>query len=198
MAYNAASTLKVSSGHFYYKEQPIDKFEDLGDLSPKVMEEKGWKVLGYTTPDNILVPSTEGGETTILSALQNAALRTSTSPAIRSSTVQFLQWDEDVIKLYLGETVQIENGDVYVSDTLVPREVALCIVLEDGQRKISIQVPKCAAIADGDLFNIENKEDLIHLSVKFTFMKHDKLERTFKVGGILPAEKATPAPPARG
>lgn len=165
MALNGNKTLKVSNAHFYWKAESGAAAPSTLDAS--AVKAAGYEDIGHSSISNILASSTEGGETTTLGSIQNPALRQSTTAAIRSFTVNLLQWDDLALKLFYGANTVIESGKISIPQTPNPSEGTWLAVLEDGENKIAIHAAKCSAIGDGDM-SIADSDSLAELPVKFT------------------------------
>lgn len=163
MAFNSDAVLKLTRADFYWARTGTAKPENIFEepASP-------WENIGHSSIEDILTVSTEGGESTQLGSIQNPSLRTSVSAAVRSFSVNFLQWDAATLKLYYGANAEIAgDGSVKVPEQPEPSEGAWFVILHDGARRGGLYAAKCSAIGDGD-FSISDTDSLAQLPVRFT------------------------------
>lgn len=182
MALNADAVLKPSRADFYWAPVKTALPTDLTKTPASA-----WSHLGHSSIEDILTVSTDGGESTQLGSIQSPSLRTSTSAAIRSFTVNFLQWDEATLKLYYGGNATIAAGGVVnVPEVPEPSEGAWLAILRDGSAYGGFYAAKCSAIGDGDI-NISDTDSLAQIPVKFTPQSVDGASHAFS---FIPLKKA--------
>lgn len=186
MAFNADAVLKPTRADFYWGKpgtaKPADYTKEPG---------AGWENIGHSSIEDILAVSTEGGEATQLGSIQSPSLRTSVSPAIRSFTVNFLQWDTATMQLYYGANAKVgSDGSLQIPETATPSEGAWLAIIRDGNARGGFFAAKATAIGDGD-FSISDTDSLAQLPVKFTPVSVDGAEFAFE---FLPMKKAAEAP----
>lgn len=163
MAINDAAVLKPNTAHFYTAVE--------GTALPADLRAPGapWTHLGHTSLEDILSATSEGGETSVLSSLQNRSLRTTTTARSESFQVNLLQLDEDSIKLYFGaNTVVSDDGRV----AAIPSEpeaskVAFLAVMYDGVRNAGYYAAKAEVIRGEDI-TISDTESLTQLPIRIT------------------------------
>lgn len=163
MAINDAAVLKPNTAHFYTAVE--------GTALPADLRNPGvaWTHLGHTSLEDILAATSEGGESTVLSSLQNRSLRTSTTQRTESFQVNLLQLDEDSIKLYYGSnTVVSEDGRIAsVPSQPEASKVAFLAVMYDGTRDAGFFARKAEIIRGEDL-SISDTESLTQLPIRIT------------------------------
>lgn len=184
MAFNSDAVLKPTRADFYWAKtstaKPTNIFNEPN--SP-------WENIGHSSIEDILSISTEGGESTQLGSIQNPSLRTSVSAAIRSFTVNFLQWDAATLKLYYGANAEVgSGGELKVPEQPEPSEGAWLAIIHDGPRRGGFYAAKCSAIGDGD-FSISDTDSLAQLPVRFTPQAVSGQKHAFE---FLPLKTNTP------
>lgn len=185
MAFNASAVLKPTRADFYWAEVGTPKPSDYTKTP-----EGAWENVGHSSIEDILTVSTEGGEATQLGSIQAPSLRTSVSSAIRSFTVNFLQWDTATMKLYYGSNAKVGvDGALQIPEQPIPSEGAWLAVIRDGSNYGGFYAQKCSAIGDGD-FSISDTDSLAQLPVKFTPTSVDGSEFAFE---FLPMKAAAGA-----
>lgn len=166
MALDQSKVLKISRADYYTAEVGTEAPADLS-FDPTTPP-AGWEHAGHSSIEDILTSSTEGGETTTLGSIQNASLRQSTTAAIRSFQVNFLQWDTATLKLYYGGNATVgADGSVDVPETPLPSEVAWLAVLRDGNSFGGFYAERASAIAADDV-ELSDADSLAQLPVNFT------------------------------
>lgn len=184
MAFNNKAVLKPTRADFYWNNtvgaaKPTDLSQEPG---------AGWENIGHSSIEDILAVSTEGGEATQLGSIQAPSLRTSVSAAIRSFTVNFLQWDTATMQLYYGANAKVgEDGALQIPEQPIPSEGAWLAVIRDGNNRGGFYAAKATAIGDGD-FSISDTDSLAQLPVKFTPASVDGKEYSFE---FLPMREVT-------
>ena len=134
-----------------------------------------WGNIGHTSVENMLGFESEGGETTILSTLQNKALRTKRANVTDTLSLTLQQFDRASLKLYFGDNAS--DGDyvtgttgrkwLRISGTPTPTTTALLIVFVDGENLFALHIPKCE-ILRGDAPDFGDGENLAGLPLKIT------------------------------
>ena len=132
MAFNNKAVLKPTRADFYWSKT-------VGAAKPAdLSQEPGaeWDNIGHSSIEDILAVSTEGGEATQLGSIQAPSLRTSVSAAIRSFTVNFLQWDTPTMQLYYGANAVVgEDGALQIPEQPIPSEGAWLAIIRDGNNR---------------------------------------------------------------
>lgn len=190
MALNGDTVLKLSRADFYVAPvgTPVPSDLSLEPASP-------WEHTGHTSIEDILVATTEGGETTTLGSIQAASLKTSTAPAIRSFTVNHLQWDTATLQLYYGSNAVVNaDGSVDVPETAIPTEKAWLARLRDGNTFGGFYSKRTSIIGDGDI-SIADSDSLAQIPVKYTPMIVGSEVSSLK---FIPMKKAPEAPEEGG
>lgn len=165
MALNQDAVLKLSRADFYVApvDTPAPKDLSIEPTSP-------WVHTGHTSIEDILAATTDGGESTTLGSIQAASLRQSTTAAIRSFTVNHLQWDTETLKLYYGDNAIVQSdGSVDVPETPIPSEKAWLARLQDGNTYGGFYAKRASIIGDGDI-SISDSDSLAQIPVKYTPM----------------------------
>ena len=184
MAFNSDSVLKPTRADFYWAKTGTPKPADIFGVIPSP-----WDNMGHSSIEDILNVSTEGGEPTQLGSLQNTSLRTSVSAAVRSFTVNFLQWDAPTLKMYYGANTEISaDGTVRIPEQPLPSEGAWLAVLSDGDARGGFYATKCSAIGDGD-FSISDTDSLAQLPIRFTPISVEGAAHAFE---FLPIKRKAP------
>ncbi len=157
MALNDNATLVIGAGNYFTAVTGTALPADL--LSPEV----AWENVGHTSIEDILAISSEGGEATVLSTLQNKTLRTKYSS--RSETLAFTlqQFDEKSLKLFYGSNAPtLADGTIGVPTEPVPTTCAFIGIFVDGSNVFAFYAPK-AEIYRGDDLAIADTESLAGL-----------------------------------
>ena len=181
MALNANAVLKPTRLDAYFGEVGLEKPADLKNPGAS------WEHVGHSTMEDILSQNTEGGESTQLGSIQNNALRTSVTAAVRSFTLNLMQWDAATLKLYYGKnTVVGDDGELQIPRQPQPSEGSLLIVIREGDNVAGFFSKKASAIGDGD-FSISDTDSLATIPVKFTPQGLDEDEHAMS---FIPIQKA--------
>lgn len=181
MAFNSDSVLKPTRVDFYWAKtgtaKPADIYAEITGT---------WENMGHSSIEDILNIATEGGESSQLGSIQNPSLRTSVSAAVRSFTVNFLQWDAATLKFYYGANAKIAaDGTVQVPEQPQPSEGAWLAIIRDGDSRGGFYAAKCSAIGDGD-FSISDTDSLAQLPIRFTPISVEGATHAFE---FLPVKK---------
>jgi len=170
LSQNDAALLKPSGVHVY--TAPVGTARPTTTatlLAPPVT----WTEVGHTTVDNLVDFSFEGGERTTLATAQKAAARESVSDIIESFGVNLLEWTKDSAELYYGANVRLlADGGVEIPSKPVTKEVALLVVLTDGEAVAGFYAGKASAFRNSAVA-VPDMNSLAQLPIKFTAMQDD-------------------------
>lgn len=164
MAYINDAALIVANADFYLAPVGTDAPSDL-DVVPE-----DWKVLGHTSPEDILSWASEGGEATTIGSLQNPSLRTVYSARTETFSTTLLQWDEVSLKLYFGSNMEEIAGNALfkgVPSRPAATKSALLVIVKDGDSRFGIYVPS-AEILRGDDVAFDDTENFAGLPISVT------------------------------
>jgi hypothetical protein len=175
MALNDAATLVIGAGNYFTADPDTPLPTDL--LNPGA----DWENVGHTSIDDIFSLSSDGGEATVLSTLQNKNLRTSYS--VRTETMAFTvqQFDVDSLKLYYGSNAKVgASGELQVPVNPVPTTAAFLVVFVDGENHFAFYVPK-SEIYRADDMAVKDTESLAGLPLGVTPMISGTNDYTYAV-----------------
>lgn len=124
-----------------------------------------WKNVGHTSIEDIFSVTSEGGDATNVSTLQNRTLRTRYST--RNDTFAFTlnQFDYDSIKLYYGKNMVDINEDgtlMGVPTSAEPFIGAFLAIFIDGENVFAFYAPKAEIYRNDDL-SLSDTESLAGL-----------------------------------
>jgi hypothetical protein len=159
MAINDDATLVINSGNFYTATTGTAIPADL--TAPGV----AWTNVGHTSLEDIFGLSSEGGETTVIGTLQNAALRTRQSDRSELMTFTLQQFDEEGLLLYYGSNATVQAGPparVEVPTNPTPTTCAFLAVFIDGTNEFAFYAPKAEIYRNDDL-SLSDTESLAGL-----------------------------------
>lgn len=164
MAYIDNAALVVANADFY--TAPV------GTAAPTDLEtiNEEWKILGHTSPEDILSWASEGGDATTIGSLQNPSLRTVYADRTESFSTTLLQWDEDTLKLYFGSNMkEIATGSIFsgVPSKPTATKVALLVVVKDNENRFGIYAPS-TEILRGDDVAFDDTENFAGLPITVT------------------------------
>lgn len=141
-----------------------------------------WRNLGHTSRDNNVSLGRDGGEVTVKGSWQNAALRTQKSPVVWTIGIAALQIDNDVLRLYFGGGDVTQPDSFGLPDTPVSQEVALYVVLVDGDTRLPLYFPK-VDIGGADAIEVD-PENFLEFALAATVLKAsgEDLGRIYRAG----------------
>lgn len=188
MSQNDNALLKPSGVHVYIGAVGTARPTTVADyLAPKTP----WVEVGHTTVDNLVDFAFEGGERTTLPTAQKAAARESVSDIIESFGINLLEWTKDSAELYYGANVKLlADGAVEIPSKPVPKEVALLVILTDGDAVAGFYAAKASAFRNAAVA-VPDMNSLSQLPIKFTALQADG-----KDSAITLIPKTVAAPPA--
>lgn len=129
-----------------------------------------WAPIGYTSLDELpgMGADTEGGEKK--GVWENPDFRITPITSTDTVSVKPVQWTEVPLSHRFGKGVtwDKENGKVSVPKNYVPVEVALLVVILDGDRPLVLHFYRAASAPDGDLEL--DPEAFATLPVKYTVL----------------------------
>jgi hypothetical protein len=154
VALNDDATLVIGAGNYFTATTGTALPADL--LAPGV----AWENVGHTSVEDILSISSEGGEATVLSTLQNKTLRTKYSARTETLAFTIQQFDEASLKLYYGSNAPtLADGTIGVPTEPVPTTCAFLVIFVDGANVFAFYAPK-AEIYRADDLSIADTESL--------------------------------------
>lgn len=130
-----------------------------------------WSPLGYTSVEDLpgISSETEGGEKK--GVWENPDFRVTPITSTDTVTVKPVQWSLIPIthRFGAGATLDGQTGTVSVPSTYTPVEVALLVLILDGNRPLAISYYKVSSAPDGDLEL--DREEFAALPVKYTVLQ---------------------------
>lgn len=127
-----------------------------------------WESVGHTSLEEIFSLTSEGGEATTLSTLQNRSLRTTYSARQESMQFTIHQFDTDGLKLFYGSNATVgSGGEVRVPMNPVPTVCAFLAVYIDGDNHFAIYAPKAEIYRGDDMTGEADTLAGLPLAVKF-------------------------------
>lgn len=155
--YNADAVFQPGHGAVYWAEvgttPPTN--DDLhnwatGDRTANI---GSWAPLGYTSVETLpgLNSETEGGEK--MGVWENDSFRMSAITTAESVSVSPVQWTEIPIKHRFGQgaTIDRETGVAHIPAVYVAAEVAILVIILDGDRHLGLLYPKTSSAPDDNL-----------------------------------------------
>ena len=193
MAYINDAALIVANADFYLAPVGTAAPSDL-DAVPE-----DWKVLGHTSPEDILSWASEGGEATTIGSLQNPSLRTVYSARTETFSTTLLQWDEVSLKLYFGSNMEEIAGNALfkgVPSRPAATKSALLVIVKDGDNRFGIYVPS-AEILRGDDVAFDDTENFAGLPISVTPINYNGNSWAYAVtplaGAVTPPDEGAGA-----
>ena len=193
MAYINDAALIVANADFYLAPVGTAAPSDL-DVVPE-----DWKVLGHTSPEDILSWASEGGEATTIGSLQNPSLRTVYSARTETFSTTLLQWDEVSLKLYFGSNMEEIAGNALfkgVPSRPAATKSALLVIVKDGDNRFGIYVPS-AEILRGDDVAFDDTENFAGLPISVTPINYNGNSWAYAVtplaGAVTPPDEGAGA-----
>lgn len=185
-----AGNVKVTGGGFLDDGFVIAFIKDLGEenvgvtvnskLEPATVTvasdvataPNGWTNIGHTSRDDLPEFGFDGGDTEVRGTWQNESLReVVTEPIADYLTIFLAEFDTESFELYYGRNASKTPGVFGVSGgTQVPVEVALFIIIVDGDTKIGFYAPK-ASVRRDDSVQLA-VDEFATLPVRATFLKY--------------------------
>ena len=177
MALDADAVIVPGEGHFYIAA--VGTTAPTGTAAPS----SPFTEAGYTSKDDPLTLTRDGGDSTPLFAWQSGSpLRTSTEPVTYKLTFNLLQTDAVSLALYYGGgTVNAVSDEFEVPKTPAPQQKALFIRVVDGANVWAKYFPKVDIIGSDDIEY--DTEDLLKMPVTATVLDDDALTYLFGVRG---------------
>ena len=156
-AYNADAVFQPGHGAVYYApvgtEAPTNEALNqwaTGDRTANIGE---WTPLGYTSVETLpgLNSETEGGEK--MGVWENDSFRMSSITTTESVSVSPVQWSEIPIKhrFGAGATIDTATGVAHVPSVYVAAEVAILVIILDGDRHLGLEYPRTSSAPDDNL-----------------------------------------------
>lgn len=112
-----------------------------------------WTPLGYTSVETLpgLNSDTEGGEK--MGVWENDSFRMSSITSTESVSVSPVQWSEIPIKhrFGAGATVDATTGVAHIPSVYVAAEVAILVIILDGDRHLGLLYPRTSSAPDDNL-----------------------------------------------
>ena len=178
MSQNDAALLKPSGVHFYTAEVGTERpltYETL--IKPPA----GWTEVGHTSADNLVDFQYEGGERTTLATAQKSAARESIADVLESFGANLHEWTKDAMELYYGANVRLlADGAVEVPSKPQPKEIALLVVLTDGDAVAGFYAAKASAFRNSAIA-ASDMNSLSTLPIKFTALEADGKDSSITV-----------------
>ena len=169
MTTNDNATLKVGVARFYTANVATARPVTVATLKTPPA---AWTEVGNTTLDNILNLTSEGGNVTTLSSLQNKSLRQSVEARVESLGLNLLEWTTSTLKLYYGANANVAaDGAVEVPSEPVPTEKAFLAVLEDGSNVGGFYAAKSSIFRSDDIA-VADTNSLAALPIKVTALNN--------------------------
>ncbi len=185
-----AGNVKVTGGGFLEDGFTIAFIKDLGEenvgvtvvskLEPASVTvssdvasaPNGFTNIGHTSRDDLPEWGFDGGDTEVRGTWQNESLREVVTEPIADYLTLFLaEFDTESFELYYGRNSSKTPGVFGVSGgTQVPVEVALFIIIVDGDTKIGFYAPK-ASVRRDDSIQLA-VDEFATLPVRATFLKY--------------------------
>lgn len=185
-----AGNVKVTGGGFLDDGFTIAFIKDLGEenvgvtvvskllpVSVTVSSEvasapNGFTNIGHTSRDDLPEFGFDGGDTEVRGTWQNESLReVVTKPIADYLTIFLAEFDTESFELYYGRNASKTPGVFGVAGgTQVPVEVALFIIIVDGDTKIGFYAPK-ASVRRDDSIQLA-VDEFATLPVRATFLKY--------------------------
>lgn len=129
-----------------------------------------WTPIGYTSVEDLpaLGTETEGGEK--MGVWENADFRMTPVTTTDTVSVKPVQWSEIPLthRFGAGTTVDRSKGTAYVRATYIPVEVAIMVLILDGDKPLAISYYRAASSPDGDLEL--DRESYAALPIKYTVL----------------------------
>jgi hypothetical protein len=185
-----AGNVKVTGGGFLEDGFVVAFIKDLGEenvgvtvnsklepasvtvASDVATAPNGFTNIGNTSRDDLPEFGFDGGDTEVRGTWQNESLReVVTEPIADYLTIFLAEFDTESFELYYGRNASKTPGVFGVSGgTQVPVEVALFIIIVDGDTKIGFYAPK-ASVRRDDSIQLA-VDEFATLPVRATFLKY--------------------------
>jgi hypothetical protein len=177
MALNADAVIVPGEGHFYVADEGSTAPTGTGVPSSPFVE------VGYTSKDDPLTLTRDGGDSTPLFAWQSGSpLRTSTESVTYKLTFNLLQTDADNLALYYGGgAVNPTTDEFEVPKTPAPQRKYLFVRVVDGANVWAKNIGKVDIIGSDDIEY--DSEDLLKMPVTATILDDDALSYLFGIRG---------------
>lgn len=156
-----------------------------------------WNAIGYTSVDDLpgIDSEQEGGEK--MGVWENPDFRMSQITSTDSVTAKPVQWSIVPIRHRFGKNAKLDTatGKVSVPGTYVPVEVAVLVLILDGDRFLGIQYYRTSSAPDG---GIElDREAFAQLPIKYNILQSEtKTDKMTLVGYHLTADGGAEDPEA--
>lgn len=129
-----------------------------------------WKPIGYTSIEDlpVLGADSDGGDP--LGVWENPQFRTTPITTTDTVSVQPVQWSEIPLTHRFGAGAKLDpaTGRVTIPATYQSVEVALMVIIVDGDRPLIVHYYRGASAPDGDLE--ADREKFLALPVKYTVL----------------------------
>lgn len=173
--YNADAVFQPGHGAVYFApvgtEAPTNaalKNWATGDRTAAIGK---WTPLGYTSVEDLpaINSDTEGGEK--MGVWENDAFRMSAITSTESVSVSPVQWTEIPLQHRFGKGVSVDpaTGVAHVPSTYVAVEVAILVIILDGDRHLALEYLRTSSAPDD---NLElDPEQFAALPVKYNVLQ---------------------------
>lgn len=166
MAQNDDAVLVIGAGNYFTAPTGTAIPADLS--APGVT----WEAVGHTSLEEVFSLTSEGGEATVLSSLQNRSLRTSRTARQESMSFTIHQFDTEGLKLFYGSNATAgANGEVQVPMNPVPTTCAFLAIYVDGDNLFAIHAPKAEVYRGDDMTG--EVDTLAGLPLNVQFLAHN-------------------------
>lgn len=177
-AYQAEAVFQPGTGGVFYSEvgtEPptlaeIRTWVEGDRTQPIGTGETAWSPIGYTSLEDLpgITAETEGGEKK--GVWENPDFRLTPITSADAVTVKPVQWSPVPLshRFGAGTTVDGERGMVSVPRTYTPVEVAILVVILDGDNPLVLHYYRTATSPDGDLEL--DRENFAALPVKYNVL----------------------------
>lgn len=152
-----------------------------------------WKNVGHTSIEDIFSVSSEGGDATNVSTLQNRTLRTRYSTRNDTFTFTLNQFDYDSLKLYYGKNMVDINEDgtlMGVPTSAQPYIGAFLAVFIDGENVFAFYAPKAEIYRNDDL-SIADTESLAGLPLGVKPLQSGSNDYTYAITPLMVIQPET-------
>lgn len=138
----------------------------------------GWDSLGHTSRGDMPEFGFDGGDTEVRGTWQKKKLReVTTEDPVDYLTLFLQQFDETALALYYGPNASVAPGEFAVSGSAAPNELAILVIIEDGDVRIGFYAAK-ASVRRDDAIQLP-VDEFASLPIRATFLNHNS-EPLFK------------------
>lgn len=178
MALNDSAVLTAAVGHIFVGTAGVAaplpaELSTLNLSDPSSWTGTGWASVGHTSRGDMPEFGFEGGDSEVKGSWQKKKLReVTTEDPIDYLTVHLQQFDAQSLGLYYGENASAEPGVFGVSAKGNKQvEKAFLVVIEDGDVRIGLHVPKASVKRDSSISL--PVDDFASLPIRATFLQHE-------------------------